>query len=145
MKKIQIKLVLLLIAILFFKSVTYSQIKIVKKPTVLCEVKTGLSWEAEIDKLDESYYAFIFRDNTYERIISTKILRLSKEQLLELRDGFLAADSASIGDQIRIRDYMIVKERGIGVNYYTLYFDNGYCNLYSKNVKKIVETISNLK
>lgn len=116
---------------------------VIKKPVTL--VKLGYSWrKANLDRYiidSDTSYQFIFPNDEYSQVIDIKIIKFTKESLKKFAKAFTTAQAAGVGDRVLMDEYSIVKERELGITYFTLYNDGGWLTLYSSSVKKLLETI----
>lgn len=133
----------ILLLLFLFPSLSEAQ-TIVKKSKVILSIGSG-THPIQIDRdiiQGDTLYSFIFRNRKYETLTDVKNMRLKKSDLLSLSKGFSEAQSAGMGDNVMMTDFSITKEKlALGGAQYWLRYDNGYCYLSEKEVKKLLSAI----
>lgn len=138
------KKIFTLIALTFALIVAEGQIVVEKKPTILLQVKGG-EWITRLERDSagsDAVYRFLFRSNKYRDLIDVKSLIFpSMATLKEFGEAFKTAQKTQPDDRVTVRDYIIVKSKTMGFTGYTLYYDDGYCELSAKMAQKLIDAI----
>lgn len=136
----RIILLLLLIAPLFAKT----QVTVVKKPTVLIDIKSGM-WNSRLEKQiikDDTSYIFIFRNKKYDQLVDMKTIMLTKVELKDFSNGLKTSFDGQKDDRVMVGKCGIIKEKTMGFTIFSLYYDNGYCEFSPKQIVKLMDIIN---
>ena len=123
-----------------------SQIMVVDKPTEIVKVKSG-QYDSKIEmivKKEDTSYSFLYRDHRYPDLVEYKSILLNRDELKELGKALLTCESAKNGDRVATPKYVISKDKTMGFILYSIFYDNGECELTPKQVEKIISAIDKI-
>jgi hypothetical protein len=108
-------------------------------------VEIGHGWHiAKLDRYiieSDTTYKFWFQNDAYSEIVDAKIMVFTKDKLKNFAKGLITVQTVGDGDNVLMDGYSINKQKSLGFIVYSLFYDDGYCALNPRSVKKLIEAI----